>query len=82
VGERYRRFIRGIRNNNKLTMKKFYISFGQIHAHAIPSYPTFDKDCIAVICDECAQMEIPMYCSIECAKDRGASKEQVCTHDQ
>lgn len=31
-------------------------------------------------CEECAEMEIPMYCSIECAKDQGANKEQVCNH--
>ena len=29
-------------------MKKFYISFGQSHAHAIAG-KTFDKDCIAVL---------------------------------
>ena len=31
-------------------------------------------------CTECEEMEIPMYCSIECAKDQGAEKEQVCNH--
>ena len=31
-------------------------------------------------CEECEDMGIPMYCSEECAKDRGASKEQVCSH--
>ena len=32
-------------------------------------------------CDECEDMGIPMYCSIGCAKDRGASKDQVCNHE-
>lgn len=31
-------------------------------------------------CDECAEMGIPAYCSIGCAKDRGASGDQVCKH--
>jgi hypothetical protein len=30
--------------------------------------------------DSCEDMGIPMYCSIKCAKDRSASKEQVCPH--
>jgi hypothetical protein len=28
----------------------------------------------------CDEMGIPMYCSLECAKDRGAGKDQVCPH--
>lgn len=32
-------------------------------------------------CEECADMGIPMYCSVACAKDRGASKDQVCSHE-
>lgn len=32
-------------------------------------------------CEECAEMGIPMYCSKQCAKDRGASNEQVCEHE-
>ena len=35
-----------------------------------------------LMCDECSDMEIPMYCSVGCAKDRGASKDQVCIHSQ
>jgi len=31
-------------------------------------------------CDECEELGIPAYCSNACAKDRGASKEQVCNH--
>lgn len=31
-------------------------------------------------CDECEDIGVPAYCSLECAKDRGASKEQVCNH--
>lgn len=31
-------------------------------------------------CDECEDMEIPMYCSLDCAKDQGANKHQVCNH--
>lgn len=33
-------------------------------------------------CDACEDMGIPMYCSIECAKDRGAGKDQVCKHSK
>lgn len=29
-------------------------------------------------CDDCADMDIPMYCSLSCAKDRGAGRYQVC----
>jgi len=31
-------------------------------------------------CDECENIGIPAYCSTKCAKDRGASKDQVCRH--
>ncbi len=37
-----------------------------------------------LMCDECAEMGIPMYCSEECAEDRGVSmkefggKQRVC----
>lgn len=31
-------------------------------------------------CEECESMGIPMYCSMACAKDRGASFNQVCDH--
>jgi len=34
-----------------------------------------------LMCEECADMDIPAYCSIECANDRGASKKQVCNHN-
>lgn len=37
--------------------------------------------CGQPLCDECAEMGIPMYCSIQCAKNRGAEKEQVCFHE-
>lgn len=37
--------------------------------------------CMTPLCDECADMGIPMYCSESCAKSRGASTEQVCNHD-
>lgn len=33
-----------------------------------------------LMCDECEDVGIPAYCSKECAKDRGASKHQVCCH--
>lgn len=33
-------------------------------------------------CRECEDASIPMYCSIECAIDRGSSSEQVCKHNQ
>ena len=37
--------------------------------------------CAATLdCDQCAEMEIPMYCDLECAKDHGATKDQVCNH--
>lgn len=32
-------------------------------------------------CDKCADMEIPMYCSEECAKDQNATINQVCKHE-
>jgi hypothetical protein len=32
-----------------LTMKTFYVTFGQVHAHHLPGRGTFDKDCVAVI---------------------------------
>lgn len=35
---------------------------------------------VALDCEDCEAMGIPMYCSKGCAKDRGASKEQVCNH--
>jgi hypothetical protein len=35
----------------------------------------------ALDCDECSEMDIPMYCSEECANDRGGSIDQVCTHE-
>lgn len=31
-------------------------------------------------CNECEEIGIPAYCSKECAKDRGASKSQICNH--
>lgn len=38
--------------------------------------------CMEPLCDDCADMGIPMYCSIQCAKDRGVKdKSRVCTHD-
>lgn len=30
--------------------------------------------------DSCEDMGIPMYCSLSCARNRGASPEQVCPH--
>lgn len=38
--------------------------------------------CGVPLCDDCADMGIPMYCSKECAKDRGVkdTKGRVCTH--
>ncbi len=30
--------------------------------------------------DKCSEMQIPMYCSSECAKNRGSSDAQVCPH--
>lgn len=35
---------------------------------------------VCLDCEDCADMGIPMYCSVECAKNQGASKEQVCNH--
>ena len=39
----------------------------------------------ALDCEECQEMEIPMYCSDECAKDAGIKgswgwKARVCNH--
>ena len=31
-------------------------------------------------CDECEDMGIPAYCSLECAENRGRGKEAVCNH--
>lgn len=31
-------------------------------------------------CEECQDIGIPMYCSLECAKQQGADKNQVCRH--
>lgn len=33
-----------------------------------------------VLDDTCVDVGIPMYCSEQCAKNRGASLEQVCPH--
>ena len=39
--------------------------------------------CSTPLCEECADMGIPMYCSMSCAKDRGVKdKGRVCTHDE
>ena len=35
----------------------------------------------SLMCDECENVGTPMYCSLGCAKDRGATKDQVCNHD-
>lgn len=35
-----------------------------------------------LMCNDCADNGIPMYCSVGCAKDRGADKNQVCNHSQ
>jgi len=40
------------------------------------------EGCGEWLCEECADMGIPMYCSEECADNRGASHEQVCNHDE
>lgn len=37
--------------------------------------------CGVPLCEECAEMGMPMYCSKECAFYRGADLNQVCTHD-
>lgn len=37
--------------------------------------------CGVPLCEECMDMGIPMYCSESCARDRGASKDQVCNHE-
>lgn len=34
-----------------------------------------------LMCEECEEMGIPMYCSLSCAKDRGAGEYQVCNHN-
>lgn len=31
-------------------------------------------------CNECEEIGIPAYCSVKCAKDRGAAKTQICNH--
>lgn len=36
--------------------------------------------CGEYTCEECGQMGIPMYCSRECARSRGADISQVCDH--
>jgi hypothetical protein len=36
----------------------------------------------ALDCKGCIEMEIPMYCDLDCAKDHGAEKEQVCNHEK
>lgn len=36
---------------------------------------------VALDCEDCMDVGIPAYCSRGCAKDRGASKEQVCNHN-
>lgn len=34
-----------------------------------------------LMCDECADLGIPMYCSKQCAKDAGEDpKHRVCNH--
>jgi len=42
------------------------------------------QDCemcgVPLCCDGCADLGIPMYCSPECAEDRGAEEAQVCWH--
>lgn len=40
---------------------------------------------VALVCDECEDMEIPMYCSDKCAKGAGVGldefgKARVCNH--
>lgn len=34
-----------------------------------------------LLCEDCEEIGVPAYCSVECAKDRGASLEQVCRHN-
>lgn len=34
----------------------------------------------ALDCEECEEIGIPAYCSSDCAKNRGALKEQICRH--
>jgi hypothetical protein len=34
-----------------------------------------------LMCEACEDLGIPAYCSIGCAKDRGAPLELVCSHD-
>lgn len=36
--------------------------------------------CGVPLCRECAGMKIPMYCSIQCAEDRGANKGRACEY--
>ena len=33
----------------------------------------------ALVCD-CSDMGIPMYCSVQCSKDRGRGGDAVCPH--
>ena len=35
---------------------------------------------IALECEECEDMGIPMYCSLDCAKSAVADEHQVCNH--
>ena len=35
----------------------------------------------ALDCEECEDTGIPAYCSLTCAKNRGADASQVCNHD-
>ena len=35
---------------------------------------------ISLNCEACEKTGTPMYCSLRCAKDRGADKSQVCNH--
>lgn len=35
--------------------------------------------CGVALCDDCADMGMPMYCSKSCARDRGGDVSQVCT---
>jgi hypothetical protein len=31
-------------------------------------------------CEECEEIGVPAYCSLECAKNRGRGKDAVCNH--
>jgi len=37
--------------------------------------------CTEPLCEDCADMGIPMYCSEGCANERGADYSQVCIND-